>query len=341
MSCEGTINLHFSFDDQNGHGINTEALVSSDLSNEILLSYQDQVNLGILPKGYPNAVQLSKACALKMDTLEAIREDFKDVLSDDLHSLECKCMSGPHMKIHMRDDVTVVPKKALTVRQTPLHLRENADKVVKDLISAGIIVPVSEPTDWISHGHFVRKPDGSARLVTDYTELNKYVKRPVHPFPTSQDIMQSISSGSKFFATLDCKFGYFQIKLDDESSQLTTFLIPQGRHRYTRAPMGLNASGDEFCHRSDIALQGLTGVTKLVDDILIQAPDQQTLLQRIRSVLSRAREHGMTISMKKLQMGTTVKFAGFIVSSDGIKPNPDKIKAIRDFPPPKDVSGVR
>ena len=116
------------------------------------------------------------------------------------------------------------------------------------------------------------------RLVTDYTKLNKFVHRPIHPFPSTHDIMQSIPHGQKLFAKLDAVHGYFQLALDEESSFLTTFLLPQGRFRYLRAPMGLNASSDEWCRHSDVAVEGLEWCMKIVDDIIIWAttPDVVT-----------------------------------------------------------------
>ena len=81
------------------------------------------------------------------------------------------------------------------------------------------------------------------------------MKRPVHPFPPVHDIVQSIPAGSKFFAKLDAIHGYFQLVLENESSLLTTFLLPTGRYRYLRAPMGL--SSDEWCRQSDRAIEGM------------------------------------------------------------------------------------
>ena len=86
------------------------------------------------------------------------------------------------------------------------------------------------------------------RLVSDYTKLNKYVHRPIHPFPSTRDILQSIPHGQKFFSKLGTVHGYFQLTLDEESSYITTFLLPQGHFRYLQAPMGLNASSDEWGH---------------------------------------------------------------------------------------------
>ena len=77
---------------------------------------------------------------------------------------------------------------------------------------------------------FVPKPDGIRMcLVTDYTKLNKFMHRPIHPFPSTRDILQSISHGQKLFAKFDAVHGYFQLALDEESSYLTTHLDPDSR----------------------------------------------------------------------------------------------------------------
>ena len=108
------------------------------------------------------------------------------------------------------------------------------------------------PAVWVPKGNNVR-----VRLCTDYRELNKLVKRPVHPFPSTREILQAIPTTAKYFAKLDAVHGYFQLAPYEESSKLTTFLLPQGKFRYTRAPMGLNASSDEWCSRSDVVIEGL------------------------------------------------------------------------------------
>ena len=109
------------------------------------------------------------------------------------------------------------------------------------------------------------------RLVTNYTELNKQVNRPIHLFAHTQEILQAIPPKAKFFAKMDTVHGYFQLELDEESSWMTTFLLPQGKFRYLRAPMGLNASSDEWCCHSDVIIRGLPWARKIVDDTLIWA----------------------------------------------------------------------
>ena len=88
------------------------------------------------------------------------------------------------------------------------------------------------------------KGDGKrVRLVTDYTKLNQYVVRPVHPFPSVSDIIQSIPASAACFAKLDAKHGYFQISLDKEVSKLTTFILPLSCFCYLQAPKGLSSYG--------------------------------------------------------------------------------------------------
>ena len=88
-------------------------------------------------------------------------------------------------------------------------------------------------------------------------------------------------------------------------------------------------------------MEGLLGVKKLVDDILIYAPNDEILFNRILSVFKRCKEWGITLSKSKFQYGNSVKFAGLIVDENGSKPDPEKVASIRDFPSPKDITNLR
>ena len=246
------------------------------------------------------------------------------------------------MRIYMDDAKAIRPKRVMTARQVPLHLRKDADTLVQSLLDGGIIVPVTEPTDWISPGHFVPKPNGTGvRLVTDYTALNRFVRRPVHPFPSTRDILQSLSANAKVYAKMDAVHGYFQIPLDLESSMLTTFLLPSGRYRYTRAPMGLNASSDEWCRRSDMAFHGHEGTSKIVDDGLTQGADLPQLRTRLIALLEDCKKEGITLSLKKFAISRQVKFAGHLISDAGVQPDPEKVAALVKFPRPVDITSLR
>ena len=134
-------------------------------------------------------------------------------------------------------------------------------------------------------GIFVHKPDGvNARMVTDYSMINKFVRRPVHPFPSVADIVRSIPAGTRFFAKMNAIHGYFQLALDEESSKLTEFFLPSGRYRYLRAPMGLSSSSDEWCWHSDRAIHGLPFTKKIVEGILVWGSSLPVLYERVRVI---------------------------------------------------------
>ena len=89
--------------------------------------------------------------------------------------------------------------------------------------------------------------------------------------------------------------------------------------------MGLVSSGDEFCARTDKALADLPGVKKLVDDILVFADGPEELIARIRNVIKRCQEWGITLKKAKYQFGKRVEFAGYILTDEGVEPDPKKV----------------
>ena len=248
-------------------------------------------------------------------------------------------MNVPKMKIVLAENA--VPYRISTSRQVPLRFQRAAEKTVEDLVRLKVIVEENDPQDWCALGFFVPKPNGEdVRMVTDYSKINKYVKRPVHPFPSVADIIRSIPAGTKFFAKMDAIHGYFQLALDEDSSKLTTFLLPTGHYRYLRAPMGLSSSSDQWCRHSDRAIQGFPFTKKIVDYILVWASNLPELYDRIRLIAKRCETLNIALSQKKFEIGSEISFAGLLLTGKGVNPDPARVTALSDFPVPKDVTGV-
>ena len=76
-------------------------------------------------------------------------------------------------------------------------------------------------------------------------------------------------SQAKVFSTVDLRSGYWHCVLDHESSLLTTFSTPFGRYHWCRLPFGLSVSSEIFQKRVNQALEGLSGVLDIADDILV------------------------------------------------------------------------
>ena len=312
----------------------TFAIVARGVSHQALISWHDLKYLGVISPNFPDAqCSATSAVQLRDKILSSFPTVFRDVITETP-------MVGEPVHIHLRENA--VPFRISVARPIPLRFQEAAEKSIKLLLDAKIIARCDTPTEWCSPGFFVLKGDGkSVRLVTDYTKLNSFVERPVHPFPSVIDILQAIPASAKLFAKFDAVNGYFQIPLDEHSSRLTTFLLPSGRYRYLRIPQGLNASSDEWCRRSDAVVEGLAWARKIVDDILIWGEDIASLHARILEISNRAKALNVILSRKKFVIGDELPFAGYIVSSKGISPNQERVSAIKDFPTPVDTTGIK
>ena len=86
--------------------------------------------------------------------------------------------------------------------------------------------------------------------------------------PTLDDVLPQLA-GAKIFSLLDAKDGFSQVRLSEKSSYLTTFWEPQRRYRWRRLPFGLSSASEEFQHRLQVVMHGLSGVVVVADDILI------------------------------------------------------------------------
>ena len=106
--------------------------------------------------------------------------------------------------------------------------------------------------------------------------------------------------------------------------------------------MGLVSTGDEFCRQGDIALSGIGNTEKVVDDFIQFDSTFPDHVERVWKTLMRCREKRITLNPKKFQFGQKeVSFCGYIVGPGCVKADPAKIRAITDFPAPRNLSELR
>lgn len=219
MTVNGIADLTVTF---LGRSLRINALVSEDLKDTVLLAWHDAEKLGSITIA---RLALNEDLGDPTDRINAVKKKYGTILKDTLSE---KPMIGPKMKIHFSKAAIakgIVPKKIFTAAQTPIHLKKSADEVLAKAIQNKLVEPVppSEPSEWCARGFFVRKHDGSARLVVDLSHLNKIIERPVHPFIAGNDLLKNLDPNSRVFCKLDAVMGYFQIPLDENSQKLTTF----------------------------------------------------------------------------------------------------------------------
>ena len=169
----------------NGINASMDVLVSNAIQDEMLVSYKDLITLQIIPGGFPNTIIQKCREVTRIEPKESLLSKFPDVLSDELSPEPMKTDAPMH--IHIKEGAT--PRKVTTARRVPLRYESEAEKTVQELIEKGVIVPANEcsPAFFVPKGDKIR-----VRLVTDYTELNKHVKRPIHPFSSTKEILLSL-----------------------------------------------------------------------------------------------------------------------------------------------------
>nr|XP_037270721.1 uncharacterized protein K02A2.6-like [Rhipicephalus microplus] len=242
---------------------------------------------------------------------------------------------------HIRVAQDARPFSLSVPRRIPLPLLEHVKKELDEMETQGVIRKVDTPTAWCSGLVVVPKSSGGYRLCVDLTKLNKVIQRERYILPTVEDILGQLG-GAQIFSKLDARSSFHQIKLTRESEELTTFITPFGRYCYKRLPFGIATAPEYFQRFMSRLLEGITGVVNMIDDILVFGRNHQEHDQRLADVLARLTQAGVTLNEKKCQFRvSSVKFLGVVVSQQGISPDPDKVKAIMDLPPPIDVSGVR
>ena len=81
---------------------------------------------------------------------------------------------------------------------------------------------------------------------------------------------------AKFFAKLDASSGYWQIKVDEESSYLLAFMTPDGRFKFNVVPFGLHSASEIFQAEMYKIIAGLEGTLCSQDDIIIWGQTQSS-----------------------------------------------------------------
>ena len=245
------------------------------------------------------------------------------------------CLKEKH-RIRIRSDVQ--PKRSRPKR-IPETMRPKVKQQISTMEETDIIEPVKEPPEWISPMSVTTKENGDLRICIDSRELNKAIIPFKHKMQTVEEICAKMP-GAKYFAKLDLKSGFHQIPLDEESSQLCTFHTPFGLYRYKRLPFGIIDASEVFQRRMEQHF-GEFGEC-LVDDILIHGKTRQEHDEKLGNALQRAKEIGVTFNPDKLVVGaTSIKYAGMIISAEGCKPDPEKVKAVQEMPCPKNKEELR
>ena len=227
-------------------------------------------------------------------------------------------------------------------RRIPPQLYEQVKKNLKEMISVGAIRP--SKSAWASPVVLVAKKDGGLRFCIDLRGINKRTVRDAYSLPRIEESLDSLR-GSELFSTLDLKWGYWQVEMEEESKQYTAFTVgPLGFYECQRMPFGLTNAPATFQRLMENCLGDLhlSWCIIYLDDIVIYSKTIEEQLERLDAVLDRLEAAGLKLKASKCEFfKLQITYLGHVVSKDGIATDPSKIEAVKEWPIPRDTSELR
>uniref|UniRef100_A0A0N5BFS5 RNA-directed DNA polymerase n=1 Tax=Strongyloides papillosus TaxID=174720 RepID=A0A0N5BFS5_STREA len=223
------------------------------------------------------------------------------------------------------------------------RLPKEKEKAMKEqleiLLNNDMIEPSRSP--YLSRALLVKKKNGEYRFVVDFRELNLQLMKQSNYIPRIEDIMQE-TIGNKFHTVMDFKSGFHQIPLDTNSKRLASFITHKGIYSYKVMPMGLSGSPDTFQRIVENMMNQVHRSFVYIDDILLTSKDEDEHIKQIEKTFRFMEKYNIKITLEKTEFGKAeIKYLGFMLSENGIRPDPKKVQAIKEKEAPKNDKEVR
>ncbi len=179
--------------------------VITDEYKGTLLNQDTCKALKIIHDSFPRRMHINATSTEGMNIECIYKELMQEFVAVFYSKGELKAMNRPPVHIELTEDAQ--PYRINGCRPISIPLRENAKKFIFYLVDKCVLKEVREPTDWLHPFTVVTKLDDSLRLCVDLRQLNKCVKRPIHPIKLPKDAIASIPPGTKYLMTFDAKSG--------------------------------------------------------------------------------------------------------------------------------------
>lgn len=250
--------------------------------------------------------------------------------------------SATKHKISTTNDMPIYTKNY----RYPHHFKQDVQEQIQEMLNNGIIRPSKSPYSspiWVVPKKLDASGKKKVRVVIDYRKLNEHTVDDRYPMPQIEEILDSLGK-SEYFTTIDLKAGFHQIPMDPKHIEKTAFSTDKGHFEFTRMPFGLKNAPATFQRAMNDILGDYIGSKCFVylDDIIIIGYNLENHLENLNLVLKRLSDFNLKIQLDKCEfLKKQTEFLGHIITSEGVKPNPEKIEKIINWPLPKTQKEIK
>ena len=236
----------------------------------------------------------------------------------------------------------VVTGKPVVAKQRPLsgEMMTEFKKQVDDMLLKGVIQP--SKSEWGSVPVFVKKKEGAWRMALDFRRLNQQATFDAYPLPRLWDQVNSLS-GYSLYSALDANWGFWNLRLAENSKKYTAIVTPWGLYEFNVLPFGIKNSPGEFQRAMDIALKCVSDFAKCyIDDITFGAMNEEEHYIRLKRTFQACRDGGVYLKVEKAHiMQKRLVVLGHVVDRKGVSPDPKKVDALKKLKAPANKEEVR
>lgn len=237
---------------------------------------------------------------------------------------------------HAIELVAGAKPSACKVYPLALDEQKELDEFLRENLATGRIRPSKSPM--ASPVFFVKKKDGSLRLVQDYRALNGMTVKNRYPLPLISDLINQLK-GARYFTKLDVRWGFNNVRIREGDEWKGAFRTNRGLFEplvmffgMTNSPGTFQNMMNDILH--DLIMEGVVAV--YLDDILIFTKTLAEHRRVVKAVLERLREYKLFLRADKCEFEKErIEYLGVIISHNHVEMDPVKVAGVRNWPVPE------
>ena len=269
--------------------------------------------------------------------MRMLRVEFKDVFSGGKRP-RFGTIKGAEHKIPLKAGTTPIQHEYH--RRQPPAYEQYLDDWAKLRAQEGVVERTESP--WVAPLVLAEKASGGVRVCYDARKLNERTEVSASVSPSVEPYLEKMGN-CRYVSCFDLSQGFWNCYIEPASRPQTAFKTKSGLWRWVRMPFGLSGSPGTFVAEMEKMLSGCGAFSSFfIDDICVWSPTFAEHVDHLRAVLTRVKEAGAMLSVKKTQIcREKMSYLGHtVIPGEGVAMDDAKVRDIRALPAPVREDGT-